>query len=673
MSPGCIPGSVDSARPEVKAGPPRVVRDRARGSARDRADARLAAMSFDLLLPRPLQRLDDPGPWLRAPLARPADAESGPARTAFDALARLLDDPRGEAASPAAPIDVVRVDAFAPEEYELSAGRHDVRVRHRDEAGLAHALRTFAQWLALHRDESAAGDASPGRFAPGRAVPGIAVRDRPALAERGVMLDVSRDRVPRTDELERLVDLLASWKLNRLQLYNEAAFAHPAFEPAWRGRDPFTADEIRALDRYCADRGIELVPNQQSFGHLHHYLVHEPWRAIAECPDGVEHPFSRDREPFSLCPTDPRALEFLDELYDGFLPLFTSRTVNAGMDETFDLGLGRSAAACAERGKHTVYLEFLRAVRDRLHARGRRMQFWADIVLAEPDRVREVPDDAIAMAWGYEATHPFERELPVLAASGLDFVVCPGTSSWNSIGGRCENARVNITRAAAGAADHGARGLLVTDWGDRGHHQPPVVSSFGFAIAAGSAWNPADVRDGAGWARVVDRHVFDGTGELGDALLALGRVDDANACAVENGSSLFFALYFARDEWPNERVATLDADGAAASRDAARAVVDRLTRRRSTGGASDDHAAELEWCARALEWCADFAAARIDAPRGPLHELAGAGALGARLRALGDEHERHWSRRSRPGGLARSRAVLEDAARALQTGEAGAR
>lgn len=619
-------------------------------------------MRYDQLLPRPHERLDDPGPWTRAALARPDAARAGPAAHAFDALARRL-----PAGGPASPIDVVRDDALPAEGYELSIGRHGARVRHRDDAGLAHALRTFAQWIDLHDDRGA--DAT---------IPGLAVRDRPEMAERGVMLDVSRDRVPRTDELERFVDLLASWKLNRLQLYNEAAFAHPAFEAAWRGRDPFTAEELRALDRYCSERGVELVPNQQSFGHLHHYLVHEPWRALAECPDGVDHPFSRDREPFSLCPTDPRALDFLDELYDGFLPHFTSRTLNAGMDETFDLGLGRSADACARRGKHTVYLEFLRAVRDRLAARGFRMQFWADIVLAESERVGEVPSDAIAMAWGYEADHPFDRVLPVLAASGLDFVVCPGTSSWNSIGGRVENARGNIERAARGAAEHGARGLLVTDWGDRGHHQPPGVSLFGFAVAAGSAWNPGDARDGAAWARAVDRHAFDGAGELGAALLDLGRVDDANDSSVLNGSSLFFALYFAEDDWPHERVRGLDPAGAAASRDAARAVAERLERRAAPHPRAAEVAAEFAWCARALEWCADFAAARCASPVGPLRDLRGAGALADRLAALADEHEQHWTRRSRPGGLARSRAVLDRVSDALRGArdrarEAGAR
>ena len=66
------------------------------------------------------------------------------------------------------------------------------------------------------------------------------------------------------------------------------------------------------------------------------------------------------------------------------------------------------------------------------------MQFWADILLHHPELVPEVPKDATAMLWGYEADHPFEQETRTLADAGLPFYVCPGTSSGQSIGGRID-------------------------------------------------------------------------------------------------------------------------------------------------------------------------------------------------------------------------------------------
>ena len=53
-----------------------------------------------------------------------------------------------------------------------------------------------------------------------------------------------------------------------------------------------THEEIREIDAYCEDRGIELVPNQNSFGHMERWLKHEQYKEIAECPEGFDHPIS---------------------------------------------------------------------------------------------------------------------------------------------------------------------------------------------------------------------------------------------------------------------------------------------------------------------------------------------------------------------------------------------
>jgi hexosaminidase len=610
-------------------------------------------MDLSSLLPRPRRASNDPGRWTAGPLALPSPLPEGAPQTAFAACARELAKLDVGAREPQVPI--IAVDRSLPVEgYRLVAGTDGVRIAHADDAGLAHALRTLAQWIRIHAGS------------PKGELPGLAVEDHPDFAERGVMLDVSRDRVPRMDELFELVELLAEWKCNRLQLYMEAAFAYAGFEPAWRGTSPFTADEVRALDAHCTAHGIELVPNQQSFGHLHRFLVHDAWRDMAECPEGVEHPFSAVREPFSLCPSDPRSLEFLGTLYDELLPCFHSRTLNVGLDETFDLGQGRSRTDCDERGKQTVYLEFLRAVHGLLTERDRRMQFWADIVLAEPDCVSRIPGDAIAMAWGYDAAHPFDRELPVLAASGLEFHVCPGTSSWNAVGGRVENARVNLESATRAGLEHGARGVLITDWGDRGHHQPPVVSYFGFAAGLGMSWNASARTESAAWARLVDLHALGDTGFLDAALLDLGRLDDVNDCSAENGSALFYTLAFALEGWPHPRLPGIDKAGARRSAAAARSLADRLRGWAAPTAAASAWRDELEWSAKLLGIGARLAEHRCAHPARELRELDAAASLADELDAAIGRHRELWPRRSRPGGLDRSCAVLQRVVDALR-------
>src|SRR5205807_1152438 len=160
------------------------------------------------------------------------------------------------------------------------------------------------------------------------------------------------------------------------------------------------------------------------------------YKALAEAPEGFEFPWGgRSEGPFSLCPEDPGSLALLQGLYDELLPHFTSPLFNVGCDETFDLGAGRSKQACEERGTERVYLDFLLALYREVKARGRTMQFWGDIILHRPDLIPELPKDAIALEWGYEADHPFAKDGAIFRDAGVPFYVCPGTSSWNTIAG----------------------------------------------------------------------------------------------------------------------------------------------------------------------------------------------------------------------------------------------
>ena len=95
------------------------------------------------------------------------------------------------------------------------------------------------------------------------------------------------------------------------------------------------------------------------------------------------------------------------------------------------------------------------------------------------------------MIWGYEAGHPFEQQCALMAEANVPFYVCPGTSSWNSLTGRLDNATKNLYEAASAGANHGAMGYLVTDWGDHGHHQTLPVSYPGFVLGASASWNAA--------------------------------------------------------------------------------------------------------------------------------------------------------------------------------------
>jgi hexosaminidase len=298
----------------------------------------------------------------------------------------------------------------------------------------------------------------------GRDLPALRITDWPDFPVRGLMLDISRDKVPRMETLYELIDMLAGWKVNQFQLYTEHTFAYRRHPEVWANASPVTGDEILALDAFCRERYIELVPNQNAFGHMHRWLIHDRYASMAETHDEFATPWGTTMQgPFSLCPSDPGSLELVRGLFDELLPHFSSKQFNVGCDETFDLGQGRSKEECKRLGAERVYLDYLQKVYQEVQARQHKMQFWGDIIVQAPELIPEVPRDSVALEWGYEANHPFDEHCRQFAASGIPFYVCPGTSSWTSIAGRTGNALGNLLSAAENGLKHGAAGYLNTD------------------------------------------------------------------------------------------------------------------------------------------------------------------------------------------------------------------
>ena len=344
------------------------------------------------------------------------------------------------------------------------------------------------------------------------------------------MLDISRGRVPKLETLLDLAEKLADFKINELQLHTEHTFAYKKYKHVWQSWGALTAKEIQILGARCRELGINLVPNQNSFGHLRYFLEHPKLRKLGdistpyEAESGNAATGHQDflRRPTTLAPNHPGTLPFLSGLYDELLPNFPSRFFNVGCDETWDLGKGQSRQLCEAKGKGRVYLDLLKEIHREVSTRGKTMLFWGDIILKYPKLIRGLPKNTIALNWGYEKDHPFEREAAKFAKANIPFYVCPGTSTWQTLIGKHDNAFANLRAAAKAGKKHGAIGLLNTDWGDGGHPQPLAVSWPLFAAGAAASWNSTPLEENVLTA-ILNRDVFeDARGKIAQAGLKLG-------------------------------------------------------------------------------------------------------------------------------------------------------
>jgi hypothetical protein len=539
-----------------------------------------------------------------------------------------------------APLVEHHVDGLPGEGYELDVTPDGAQLRFADDNGLRYGRAVVEQLRTAHE-----------------VAPVLRIVDHPDFPVRAHLLDVSRNRVPTLETLDRLVGVLELARYNQLQLYTEHTFAYRDHEDVWRDASPMTPDDIRWLDARCADAGIELVANQNCLGHMERWLRRPRYARRAARPDGFELVPGVTLPPTTLAPTPDNATFVLDLLRE-LTPNFTSRRVNIDFDEPFDLD-----------GDAHAYVEQLRRVAQPLVDEGRDVLFWADVVRRHPETFGRIPAGATPIAWWYEApaassplvdlpaplrelmgrlgidddsTRGFDAIVRPLADAGIPFWVAPGTSTWNSLVGRVDNAYANLVDAAVAGRAHGATGFVVTDWGDNGHLQPPSVS-FGPLLHGGAlAWCTGSNRDADDdVAGVLDAYVFrDGAHELGAALDAIGQVWNCTGKRSFNASPLQAALL---PRQPLMAVGDVDVDATRdvlATLDAAR---DAIARARPASADGDVVVRELVLATNL---------ARLGARR----------LLGDDVRAdlaqLHDEFAACWQLRSRAGGLTDSLAQL---------------
>ncbi|HKJ23855.1 MAG TPA: glycoside hydrolase family 20 zincin-like fold domain-containing protein [Myxococcota bacterium] len=411
-----------------------------------------------------------------------------------------------------------------------------IELRRRSGAGLPE--QGYRLSISPVRIEAVAGGAPGLRYAvetlrqlllPDGRVPACEVEDAPDFRHRGVMLDVSRGKVPTPDAVREVIDACARLKLNVLMLYTEHTFRFRRHPQIGEGASPLDATAMRELDAYAAERFVELVPTLQSLGHMRHVLKIPDYRSLAET----------DRL-WTLAPVDPGTYKLLADLYAEYLPNFRSSLFNANCDEPYDLGRGRSAERSRQLGPGGLFLEHVRRVRDLARAHGKRTLVWGDVVHQHPDRIAEIDRDLLLLDWWYEAQGDFDR-VKRFAENGIEFWVCPGTSTWNCLFPRIENAERNVSHWAAAGRRHGATGLVNTDWGDHGHYNLQSYSWMGYAWGAQQSWSGDAEPDT--FDRAFSRALFDDpSGKAARLYRELGAIHDVGQ-PVLNGSLLQFVFF----------------------------------------------------------------------------------------------------------------------------------
>ena len=423
-------------------------------------------------------------------------------------LIGLLRSPAIESAIKASKISAPA--ALKEEGYLLIVAADRVVVAGADSAGVFYGLQTLKQ---LVRGQAA-----------GAFVQGVQIVDWPAMRWRGVSDDISRGPVPTIDYIKRQLRTFAAYKLNMHSFYMEHTFSsksHPLIGPEGGSLTP---EEIKEVVAYARSYHIEMVPEQQTFGHLHKALRYEKYNPLAETPYGDV-----------LSPQQEGTYKLVADWYSELNELFPGKFFHIGEDETFELGEGQSREAARVKGVGGVYFEHLNRIRDLLKPYDRKLMFWGDIALNHPDLIGNIPKELIVANWDYGPKDSYENRIKPFKDAGLEQFICPGVWGWNQIFPNVDASSKNIINFVRDGQAAGASGMLNTTWDDDGESLFEMTW-YGIVLGAAASWQsqPVDQKQfdsDFDWAffRNEGRQFVDVIHALGsvNTILGIGTSDDA--------------------------------------------------------------------------------------------------------------------------------------------------
>lgn len=385
--------------------------------------------------------------------------------------------PNGETGIPL----VIAVEGTAGEGYCLDVCQERIVIRAEGPAGAFYAIQTLRQMF-THEE-----------------VPCLHIEDRPDFAYRGFYHDVSRGKIPKIATFKELIDRMAYYKLNSLQLYVEDTYEFEQSKDLNLTRGCLTKTELKELGEYCRENFIDFVPSLSTFGHMYELLQQPQYhhlRAVNDDAYAKSVWYCRMKH-HTIDPRHPESFPFVQSLIDQYAPNFDSDWFNICCDETFDLH------HCAESPEQIapLYVDFVKKIIAHTQSKGKKVMMWADILLEHPEVIDELPEDTCFLNWWYWPGVD-ENRVAHFAKINRTQILCPGTTTWNRFCEAVNTEEANICQLAEFGHKYGALGVLNTNWGDRGNPCSLELGMYGMVLGAEKSWSVNTPVDDAFYDRV---------------------------------------------------------------------------------------------------------------------------------------------------------------------------
>ena len=208
---------------------------------------------------------------------------------------------------------------------------------------------------------------------------------------KGFHIDL-RVQVMKMEALKSFAKKLSDAGMNTLVMEWEGTFPFEK-HPLIPNQYAYSKEEIKEFITYCEGIGIDVIPLQQSMGHLEYVLRHQRYAEQRED--------NKELSQICLLEEDLNKALFTD-LFTEMAELHNSEYIHIGADEAYLLGhCEKCKKKAEEEGIPTLFADHIKMVSEIVISLGKRPVLWADIALKYPDALSKLPKGCIFVDWNY--------------------------------------------------------------------------------------------------------------------------------------------------------------------------------------------------------------------------------------------------------------------------------
>lgn len=299
----------------------------------------------------------------------------------------------------------------------------------------------------------------------------------------GLMIDCSRNGVIHVEYAKEVIERLAIMGHSVLMLYMEDVYTL-SDEPYFgymRGR--YTKEELRAIDQYALQFGIEVIPCIQTLAHLEQFLA---WDSAKEKYLDIAN---------IMCVGKEEVIQLIDKMIKELSEIFTSKRIHVGMDEAHNLGRGRYADKNGLQPKNQIMKRHLEDVLRICQTYKVHPIIWDDMFFSNYGgnglTKDTIPEAVNLMYWDYYNNTQDKYEENLMKRKKIKREVMFAGGAWRWIGYAPHHSKTYVTTTAALMAckKAGVEEVIVTAWGDDGSEAPMSTSFFGTVLFAEHGYN----------------------------------------------------------------------------------------------------------------------------------------------------------------------------------------